>query len=245
MEIKAYLKGVKGLIFDYGGTIDTGGVHWSHIIWEAWQQAGVGCTLPLFREAYVYGERELARTRHILPEHDFNDLLRIKVEIELQWLAEQGEFAPADIKPYAQKIAGICNGKAAASIEAARPTLEALSNRFPMVMVSNFYGNLKTVLKTYGIQEYFKKVVESAVEGVRKPDPAIFEKGVEALGLQAPDVLAIGDSYRKDIEPALKAGCRAVWLKGTGWEAAEEQNDYEYTIKNLQELVKLFASPVN
>ena len=60
-DLKKYTEGVKGIIFDYGGTLDTGGRHWSWVIWEAWQQAGVACDLPTFREAYVWGERELAQ----------------------------------------------------------------------------------------------------------------------------------------------------------------------------------------
>lgn len=55
------LSKVKGLIFDYGGTLDTGGDHWSEIIWDAYRQAGVAVSKPEFREAYVYAERELAR----------------------------------------------------------------------------------------------------------------------------------------------------------------------------------------
>ncbi|MDE5675782.1 MAG: hypothetical protein K2I44_10640 [Muribaculaceae bacterium] len=34
---------IKGIIFDYGGTLDTGGDHWSEVIWKAWQEAGVPC----------------------------------------------------------------------------------------------------------------------------------------------------------------------------------------------------------
>ena len=77
---------VKGLIFDYGGTLDTGGDHWSEVIWEAYRRAGVAVDKPLFREAYVFAERELARERHLLPAHDFHDMLRIKMQIEMNFL---------------------------------------------------------------------------------------------------------------------------------------------------------------
>lgn len=83
---------IKGIIFDYGGTLDTGGDHWSEVIWCAYGKAGVAVNKAEFREAYVYAERELARTRHILPEHDFGDLLLIKMRLELQWLSGQGLF---------------------------------------------------------------------------------------------------------------------------------------------------------
>lgn len=237
-DLKIYLQGLKGIIFDYGGTLDTGGDHWSWVIWEAWQKAGVATTLPIFREAYVYAERELARTRHILPHHDFSDLLNIKVNIELQWLAEQGEFPADEVVPKAREIAAYCDDFARASVERAKPVLQVLSEKYPMVLVSNFYGNIEKVLENYGVREYFRHIVESAVVGVRKPDSRIFTLGVEALGLHPDECLVVGDSYGKDISPALEAGCRAVWLKGAGWTGEEDARQYAHTIKNLEELAQ-------
>lgn len=235
-DLKKYTEGVKGLIFDYGGTLDTDGTHWSRVIWEAWQQAGVATTLPRFREAYVYAERELARTRHILPQHDFADLLNIKVNIELQWLAEQDEFPADKVSDTATKIAAICNEEARRNVENAKPLLEALAGKYPMVLVSNFYGNISKVLETFGIRKLFKRIIESAVEGVRKPDPKIFMLGTEALNMAPEDCLVIGDSYSKDIEPALAAGCRAIWLKGQGWSGEEDVREYPATIEKLENL---------
>ena len=45
----------KGIIFDYGGTIDTNGVHWAEVIWKEYQRAEAGVSRELFREAYVHG----------------------------------------------------------------------------------------------------------------------------------------------------------------------------------------------
>ena len=74
---------VKGIIFDYGGTLDTRGDHWSHILEQGWRHAGIEVALPTFRHCYVYAERELARERHILPGDDFATLLLKKAHIEL------------------------------------------------------------------------------------------------------------------------------------------------------------------
>ena len=64
-------------------------------------------------------------------------------------------------------------------------------------------------------------MIESALVGVRKPDPAIYRMGVEAAGVQPGEVLVVGDSYGKDIVPAKAIGCRAVWMKGEEWEPVE------------------------
>lgn len=229
---------IKGIIFDYGGTLDTGGDHWSEVIWKAWQEAGVAADKAEFREVYVYAERELARTLHILPHHNFHDLLYIKMQIELQRLSENGHFAPSEVDGMAKKIADICYASAKGSVEAAVPVLEALSKKYPMVLVSNFYGNVETVLADFGIAKYFKKVIESAVVGVRKPDPEIFLLGVKALGLKPEDVLVFGDSYSKDIVPAEKAGCQAIWLKGKGWTDEEDKTYHPNIVSSLGEALK-------
>ena len=230
---------IKGIIFDYGGTIDSRGVHWSEIIWDGYQACRVPVDKEVFRDAYVFAERELARTRHILPHHNFHDLLLIKMRIELQWLADNGHL-PADAAAnWAAPVADYCYDAARNSIAEARPTLEALYERYPMVLVSNFYGNVEAVLEDFGLRHYFRQIIESAVVGVRKPDPAIFALGVEALGLRPAEVLVIGDSYKKDILPARSLGCRVAWLKGKGWTADEELVSDPAAIKTLSEALDM------
>ena len=55
------MNSIKGIIFDYGGTIDTNGTHWGEVIWDAYQVTGVNVSKELFREAYIHGERTLAK----------------------------------------------------------------------------------------------------------------------------------------------------------------------------------------
>ena len=98
-----------------------------------------------------------------------------------------------------------------------REVLLKLREKYPMVLVSNFYGNIAVVLQEFGLDGIFQKIIESAVVGIRKPDPRIFSLGVEALGLKAEEVIVVGDSMDKDIIPASKAGCQTVWFKGEGW----------------------------
>lgn len=233
------LTGIKGIIFDYGGTLDSGGDHWSEVIWSAYQKAGVAVKKEEFREAYVYAERELARTRHILPEHDFHNLLDIKMQLELQWLSEQGLFPPAEVEPKAKEVAQLCYDSARSHIEAARPVLDRLRERYPMVLVSNFYGNIESVLNDFRLDGYFRKIIESAVVGVRKPDPKIFRMGVDALGLKPEEVLVVGDSYKKDILPAESIGCKVLWLKGKGWTSEEDAQEHPAVIPSLAALLPL------
>lgn len=232
---------IKGAILDYGGTLDTDGTHWSHIIKSAYQQAEVAVTDGDFRDAYVNGERELTKTLHILPRHNFADLLLIKVKIELQYLAEHGSFSPADIDSKALEISRICYDTASKQTSKSAEVLKAMAARWPLVLVSNFYGNIKAVLADFRIRQYFKAVIESAKAGVRKPDPKIFQLGLEALSTSPEETLVIGDDYKKDIMPARSLGCKALWLKGKGWTADEESQLYSDIISHLHEVLALMA----
>lgn len=230
---------IRGIIFDYGGTLDTGGDHWSEVIWRAYQQAGIAVDKAEFREAYVYAERELARTRHILPGHNFSDLLLIKMRLELQWLSEQTLFPSAQVEAKAGEVAGICYHSARAKVEEAVPVLDELHRKYRLVLVSNFYGNVETVLKDFGIAVFFPKIIESAVVGVRKPDPRIFGLGVEALGCKPEETVVVGDSYRKDIEPAEKIGCKTIWIKGKGWTDEEDSRTHPCIITDIRQVPEM------
>ena len=116
-----------------------------------------------------------------------------------------------------------------------------MAERYPLALVSNFYGNIGAVLHDFRLDRYFPHVIESAVVGVRKPDPAIFRLGLDALGISdASSAVVIGDSYDKDILPAASLGCRTVWLKNIGWKpyTGAEQADVVITdFKELEELL--------
>lgn len=226
----------KGLIFDYGGTIDSKGTHWSWIIRDAYSQNGVNIDLEPFRETYVEGERELARHRHVLPGDNFLQVMKRKMEIHRLYLAQKGY---ADITAQqADDIANTCYQAARNCVDEAKPTIEALSQRFPLMLVSNFYGNIDTVLRDFDIRHLFKGIIESAMVGVRKPDPTIFRLGVDALQLDPQDVMVVGDSVRKDILPAQSLGCQTVWVKGKPWTDDENRFTHPRTITSLAEITQ-------
>lgn len=229
---------ITGVIFDYGGTIDSRGVHWSEVLWAGFQYMEVPVTKEQFRECYVHAERELARVRHILPNDNFLDLLRKKVNIELDYLVTNGLIAE-NSEVVSEGIAQYCYDAARECVEEARPVLQVLSERYPMMLVSNFYGNVDSVLRDFDLRRYFKGVIESAVVGVRKPNPTLFRLGVDALEMDASKVLVIGDSLRKDIEPAESLGCKVLWIKGKGWTPDEDAQTHSCTITSITQVPAL------
>ena len=211
---------VKGILFDYGGTIDSNGMHWAEVIWMAYEALKVPVSKAVFRDAYVHGERTLGKNPIVKPHHTFLDMLRLKSDLQIQWLKENGHL----------------------SAEAVTPELpEQLAERYPLVLVSNFYGNIESVLKDFGLDHLFSAIVESAVVGIRKPDPAIFRLGVDKLGFPADEIVVVGDSYDKDIVPATRIGCQTIWLKSIGWSAYKGNETADIVLSDFTEIKQVFA----
>ena len=269
---------IKGIIFDYGGTLDTRGDHWSEVLWQGYEHFGIGVaddeevepgvSIPkqAFRDAYVYGERALAVNPIVTPDFHFEDILREKLILELKFLAgkellETGKddaekqaklgndsdasseslllsLSDSEIHQIAVDMAHYINAKTLDLLQENKQVLEHLKQAgYPMVLVSNFYGNINQVLKDAEIDGYFKDVIESAVVGVRKPNPAIFALGVCALDLPASQVLVVGDTYGKDIIPAHKLGCHTLWIKGLQWEEKQvDESIPDGIIRKLSEM---------
>ena len=269
---------IKGIIFDYGGTLDTRGDHWSEVLWQGYEHFGIGVAADeevepgvsihkqAFRDAYVYGERALAVNPIVTPDFHFEDILREKLILELNFLAgkellETGKddaekqaklgndsdasseslllsLSDSEIHQIAVDMVHYINAKTLDLLHENKQVLEHLKQAgYPMVLVSNFYGNINQVLKDAEIDGYFKEVIESAVVGVRKPNPAIFALGVCALDLPASQVLVVGDTYGKDIIPAHKLGCHTLWIKGLQWEEKQvDESIPDGIIRKLSEM---------
>ena len=234
---------IKGVIFDYGGTIDTNGIHWGELIAREYRATGIELKREVYRNAYVHGERSLAKAPIISPQDTFHTLLRKKIAIQFEYLREQAltqQFTPE----LANRIADGCYNKVKETLATSRAIVEQLSNKYPMVLVTNFYGNMPVVLKEFALAGYFKSIVESSIVGIRKPDPALFALGVEALQLPAEEIVVIGDSYRKDIHPASTLGCKTIWLKNICWEEEPIVDGHAPTaiIDNIEQVPRIIAT---
>jgi putative hydrolase of the HAD superfamily len=97
------------------------------------------------------------------------------------------------------------------------PALAELRERgLRLVVVSNWDCSLPRWLDRAGIGELVDGTVSSAVVGVAKPDPAVFEAGLELAGCSAGDALFVGDSVANDVDGARAAGLRAVLVQRSG-----------------------------
>lgn len=231
---------IKGIIFDYGGTIDTNGKHWAEVLWSRYKELNIPVSKEDFKKAYVHGERTLALQPLIKPFHDFYDVLLIKSKIQIEYLVQHGLLSDSpQTNKYPEEIAKGCYDFTKGVVKNSLFVVNKLSVKYKLTLVSNFYGNINKVLENFGLLCSFKSVIESAVVGVRKPDPAIFTLGVRELGIEAHETVVIGDSFSKDIVPAKAAGCRTIWLKGEGWEENTDDSIPDAIITDLSQVISL------
>jgi putative hydrolase of the HAD superfamily len=79
-------------------------------------------------------------------------------------------------------------------------------------VVSNSDGRVEEALIAAGLRDCFDVVLDSALVGVEKPDPAIFRAALDALGVAPEETLYVGDLYDVDVVGARAAGMEAVLL---------------------------------
>lgn len=230
----------KCILFDYGGTLDAPGEHWSHVLLRAWQAAGADIPSEEFRHAYVQAERALAKPGAVKASDTFLDLMRKKIALENSFLNHP--YSP-DI---CEAAANFCYTHARRNIQAVKPVLTQLSQEIPLGIVSNFYGNLPAVLADMGILSLFTNVTDSTLLGIRKPDPRIFLEAMRSIdpSLTPAQTLVVGDSIDKDILPASSAGFLTAHLPSVPWDPSAPSPvlpSDTIVLDSLRELTHLFT----
>jgi putative hydrolase of the HAD superfamily len=97
------------------------------------------------------------------------------------------------------------------------PALEALrARRLRLVVVSNANGTLRAHMDRLDLTRRFDAVLDSADEGVEKPDPRFFAIALERSGAERATTIHVGDLYHVDVVGARAAGLRGVLLDEAG-----------------------------
>jgi putative hydrolase of the HAD superfamily len=79
-------------------------------------------------------------------------------------------------------------------------------------IVSNFEAWLEELLERLGVRDRFPVRVISGIEGVEKPNAAIFQRALARLGADPADVVYVGDNPEFDIDPAAALGMTPVLI---------------------------------
>jgi len=113
--------------------------------------------------------------------------------------------------------------------------LEFLSERYPLVAVSNGNADIRRI----GIDGYFRASISAQEFGVGKPDPRIFHAAAGAVDVLPGEVLHVGDDATLDVLGALNCGMQTVWVNRSDQLWAHPAVPHE-TVATLTELCDLF-----
>ena len=114
-----------------------------------------------------------------------------------------------------------------------RPSLIRLRSRYRLFALSN--GNAD--LQRCGIADLFAGHVTASAAGAAKPDARIYAACSSMAGVEAAQVLHIGDDPLADVVGAMQAGMQAVWLNRDARQWPEQYERPARTISTLAEII--------
>ncbi len=97
------------------------------------------------------------------------------------------------------------------------PFLETLRGQgYYLGVISNSVGTIEEQLDRVGLGHRFNIILDSAIVGVEKPHPEIFQMAIERAGVAAGEAIFVGDTYSTDVGGAQLAGLRGVLFDRVG-----------------------------
>jgi len=193
---------VECLLFDFGGTLDSDGTTWLERFFHIYRDLGLDFPRNRFDRAFYDSDDNLP-VRFALKGLSLEQTLALQVRGVLAILAPE---RAAETGPVVARFLE----SSRAAFRRNRPVLERLSARYRLGIVSNFYGNLDSVLASEGLRGLFSTVVDSGLAGVAKPDPAIFRKALAELAVEPEQAIMVGDSIPRDMRGAEGLGMRHI-----------------------------------
>jgi putative hydrolase of the HAD superfamily len=114
-------------------------------------------------------------------------------------------------------------------------TLEKLKNcNIRLGIITNGRGQFQLDnIKALGIEKYFDTILISEWEGIKKPDPEIFNRALKQLEVSANMSIFVGDHPENDVKAARNVGMKGTWKRDPQW----EQVIADYIIDDLAELL--------
>jgi len=195
---------VKSVLFDFGGTLDADGTTWLERFYKIYKEAGIDVPKERFNRAFYNADDHLP-ARHSLKFLDLEATLRRQTHDVLEIIAPERMGLEETV---AKRFIDDCR----MHFNRNRPILTRLRKSYRLGIVSNFYGNLDTVLRGEELADLFDVVIDSGVIGMLKPDSAIFRHALDTLQARVEDSVMVGDSIPRDMRGAEGLEMRHILL---------------------------------
>lgn len=96
-------------------------------------------------------------------------------------------------------------------------------------------------IDTLELRPYLDALTTSEEVGVEKPDRRMFERALGKFGVEPSEALYVGDSYRKDVMGAIRAGIRPIWYLSLAVPQGEDvamAHDMEELKERIQQILE-------
>ncbi len=151
------------------------------------------------------------------------------------YLSDWGDTLMIDFSDQTGKM---CDWENIQAVNGARQTLEALSKQHQIYVAINAAdsteSDIKLAFEQVGLSPFISGYFCKANLGIDKGAPEFFNRIIDTLNVEPKSVVMVGDSYDKDIDPAVTAGIQAIWFNPMGKVAQGSHEVKE--IKKLSEL---------
>ena len=129
-------------------------------------------------------------------------------------------------------------------LEGAEELVRYLAAKYPLTVVTNGFVEVQyEKFDKSGLRDCFAHIVLSEEVGCQKPNPRIFEEALRMNGLQAEDVVMIGDSWNSDIQGAINAGIDQIWIRKNKEQGTKSLDTIEqtatYIVQSLSEVMEI------
>ena len=145
-------------------------------------------------------------------KHGLHTIAEVMELYPKEFIATIG-YPPEAVDPFKHAFRAAW-GKTHTLVPGAKEMLENLQAKgYRLFAASNSFGNLqRSRLEKAGILKYFEDTYISMDIGYDKPDIRFYQEALRRCGLQAKEVLMIGESMTTDVIGAQKAGMDALFF---------------------------------
>lgn len=117
-------------------------------------------------------------------------------------------------------------------------TLRQLQPRYRLAAVTDAQAAYAIPeLDAVGLSGYFDPIIVSGDFGYRKPDRRLFQAALDAMDMQASEVLFVGNDMYRDVHGAQKVGMKAVFFKSNQGTQEKAGVRPDYSIFQFAELL--------
>lgn len=225
---------IQYLLFDYGGTLDADGEAWPIRFYHLYRKHGLEIPFERFQKGFYASEDSLTGNPEVKE-------LGLLATLELQ-VARTFEYLGLEKREIHEMIVNQFYRDSLKRIERNRPLLEKLASFYSLGILSNFYGNLETILEEQGLKRLFELRLESARVGKMKPDPSFFQLALNFWKCDPSEVLMIGDSLHRDMQGAKGVQIPHIWLCDERNRGKEPCCKGDRKITSLSELESILLS---